>query len=182
MFRKKVQQLKYAGKEINHTPDTLREIPSGVLNRISKTTSRKPSINSEGVDKIYPNHLNALRKAGLAPPNLPKMGDLWSKQDERADTEKGDFQFGVFRKKGQQLKYTKKVITHTTGTLRAIPSGVLNRLAKLTSGKPSIHSDGVDKIYPNHANALCKADLTPHNLLTMEDLWSKQDERSDIEK
>ena len=52
----------------------------------------------------------------------------------------GDLQFGVFSKKVQQLKYVGEESTHTPGTLRAIPSGVLNRLAKLTSIKPSIHS------------------------------------------
>ena len=50
----------------------------------------------------------------------------------------GDLQFGVFRKKGQQLKYVGKESTHTPGTLCAIPSGVFNCLAKLTSRKPSI--------------------------------------------
>ena len=50
----------------------------------------------------------------------------------------GDLQCGVFRKKGQQLKYVGKESTHTPGTLHAIPSGVFKRLAKLTSGKPSI--------------------------------------------
>ena len=94
----------------------------------------------------------------------------------------GDLQFGVLRKNGQQLKYVGKEITHTPGTLCAIPSRVLNRLAKLTPRKTSIHSEGVDKIYPNHANALCKAGLTPPNFLTMGDLWSKQDEKVDIEK
>ena len=83
MFGKKGQQLKYAEKESTHTPGTLRAIPSGVLNRLTKLTSIKPSIHSEGVDKNYPNHANALRKAGLAPPNFQTMGDLWSKQDEK---------------------------------------------------------------------------------------------------
>ena len=88
MFRKKVQQLKYVVKESTHTPGTLREIPSGVMNRLTKLTSRNPSIHSEAVYKIYPDHVNALRKAGLAPPNFPTMGDLWSKQDEKVDMEK----------------------------------------------------------------------------------------------
>ena len=87
----------------------------------------------------------------------------------------GDLQFGVFRKNGQHLKYVGKKINHTPGTLRAIPLGVLNRLAKLISRKPSIYSSGVDKIYPDHANALRKAGLAPPNLSTMGYLWSKQD-------
>ena len=52
----------------------------------------------------------------------------------------GDLQFGVFRKNGQQLKYVGKDINHTPSTLRAIPLGVLNGLAKLASIKPSIYS------------------------------------------
>ena len=88
MFRKKGQQLKYVGKERTHTPGTLHTIPLGVLNRPSKITSIKPSIHYEGVDKIYPNHANALRKVDLAPPNLPTMGVVWSKQYEKMDTEK----------------------------------------------------------------------------------------------
>ena len=94
----------------------------------------------------------------------------------------GDLQFGLFRKKGQKLKYFGKESTHTPGTLSAIPSGVLNQLAKLTSRNPSIHTEAVDKIYPAHANALRKAGLSPPVFLTMEDLWRKQDEKVDIEK
>ena len=50
----------------------------------------------------------------------------------------GYLQFVVFRKKGQQLNYFVKESTHTPGTLRPIPSGVFDRLAKITSRKPSI--------------------------------------------
>ena len=94
----------------------------------------------------------------------------------------GDLKFGVFRKNGKQLKYVGKESTHRPGTLRAIPLGVLNRLDKLTSRKPSIHSEGVDKIYPDHVNALRKAGLVPPNFLTMGDLWRKQDAKVDMEK
>ena len=89
----------------------------------------------------------------------------------------GDLQFGVFRKKGQQLKYVGKERTHTPGTLRVIPSGVLNHLAKLTSRKPSIQAKAVDTINPAHANALRKADLAPPVFPTMGELWEKQDEK-----
>ena len=94
----------------------------------------------------------------------------------------GNLQFGVFRKKGQQLKYIGKDSTPETGTLRAIPLGVPNRLAKITSRKLSIHSEGVEKIYPDHANALCKAGLASPNFPTMGYLWSKQYEKVDKEK
>ena len=88
VFWGKVQQLKYVVQESTHTPGTLRTIPSGVLNRLVKLTSRKPSIQAEAVDTIYPAHENALRKAGLAPPVFPTMGDLWRKQDEKVKKEK----------------------------------------------------------------------------------------------
>ena len=91
-----------------------------------------------------------------------------------------DLQFGVFKKKGYQLKYVRKESNHTPGNLCTIPLGVLNHPAKPTSRKPSIHSEGVDKIYLDHANALCKAFFAPSNLPTMGDLWSKQDEKVDI--
>ena len=75
VFRKNGQQLKYVGKKSTHKPGTLRAIPSRFLNCLTKITSRKRLIHSEGVDKIYPEHVNVLRKAGLAPPNFPTMGD-----------------------------------------------------------------------------------------------------------
>ena len=82
------QQSKYVKEERTHTPSTLRTIPLGVLNRLTKITPRKPSIHSEGVEKIYPNHANALRNTGPAPNDFPTMGYLWSKQDKRVDIEK----------------------------------------------------------------------------------------------
>ena len=87
----------------------------------------------------------------------------------------GDLQFSVFRKKGKQLKYFVMGSNHTPGNLCAIPSGVLNRLAKLTSLKPSLHSEGADKVYPDHVNALRKAGLAPPDFPTMGDLWKMQD-------
>ena len=70
-------QLNYVGRESNHTLGILRAIPSEVLNRLAKLTSQKPSLHYEEVDKFYPDHSNALREAGLTPPNFPTMGDLW---------------------------------------------------------------------------------------------------------
>ena len=79
VFRKKGHKLKYFGKESTHTPGTLHAIPSGVLNHLAKLTSRKISIQAEAVDTIYPTQVNALLKAGLAPPVFPTMVDLWRK-------------------------------------------------------------------------------------------------------
>ena len=93
----------------------------------------------------------------------------------------GGLQFGVFRGNGQQLKYVGMGITHTPGTLRAIPSRVLNRLAQLTSRKPYIHPERVYNVYPNHPNALHKAVLAPPSLPTMGELWKVQYEKTVIE-
>ena len=71
--------------------------------------------------------------------------------------------------------------THTPGTLGAIPSVVLNHLEKITLQNPSLHCKRVDKIYPDHANALLKAGLAPPIFLTMGELWKNQDEKMDIE-
>ena len=45
---------------------------------------------------------------------------------------KGDLIFRVFHKKGHQLKYVGKEITHTPVTFCTITSGVFNRLTKIT--------------------------------------------------
>ena len=81
-----------------------------------------------------------------------------------------DLLFSVFRKKGQQLKYIRMISKHTPSTIHAIPSGVLNRLAKLILKKPFLNSERVDKICPDHASALCKADLAPLKFPTMGEL------------
>ena len=92
-----------------------------------------------------------------------------------------ELKFSVFMEKGQQLKYVGKGITYITGTICAILSGFLNRLEKLTSRNPSLCSEGVDTVYPDHMNALCKAGLLPHIFSTMGDSCKMQDEKMDIE-
>ena len=93
----------------------------------------------------------------------------------------GDLQFSVFRKEGQKLMYIGNESTHTPVTLRVIPSGVMNRLDKITSQKPSLHSEGVEKVCHDHANTLREACIAPPNFLTMGDLWKIQNYRLDIE-
>ena len=88
-----------------HTPGTLRAIPSGVLNHLAKLTSRKPSIHSEAVDKIYPDHANALRKAGLKNPDFPTMGYLQRKKDKKVDM-------------GKELDVRKRIRKMSTFVLR----------------------------------------------------------------
>ena len=63
------------------------------------------------VDIVYPDHANALREAGLAPPISPTMGELWTDQDEK-----------LILKKKKTLMSTKikiemsTFVLHTHGT------------------------------------------------------------------
>ena len=59
------------------------------MNRHAQLTSQKISLYSEGEDKVYPYHTKALHKAGLAPPSLLTMGDLWKMQDDKLDIDNG---------------------------------------------------------------------------------------------
>jgi len=62
--------------------------------------------------------------------------------------------FSVYQKMNQRLKYVPSTSTHTGATLRAIPSGVLTRLAILNAPLIDIPDRPIDEIYPDHANAL----------------------------
>ena len=79
--------------------------------------------------------------------------------------------FIIFSKKGQNLKYVIKGITHTPGTLHMILSEVLNRQAKITLRKPDISYKRVDSIYLKHNNILCEACLVPSIFLKIGELW-----------
>ena len=71
--------LELSGKTIYDDKTNILDIPAisyGVLNRLAKLASRKPSIQAKAVDMVYTAHANALCKAGLAPPVFPTMGDL----------------------------------------------------------------------------------------------------------
>ena len=85
VFGKNGQQLKYIGKVITPIPDTLTAIPSKLLTRLVKLTPHKPSFHFERVDNFYPNHVNALLKAGPATPTLPTMVEREKGQDEKTD-------------------------------------------------------------------------------------------------
>ena len=89
----------------------------------------------------------------------------------------GGLKFGVFRIKGHKFKYVGKGSTHAPGTLRAIPSGVLNRLAKNSLRKPNFHSERVDNVYPYHSNAFREAGVLHPIFPTMGELWKVQDEK-----
>ena len=127
VFRKKGHQLKYVKKASTHTPGTRSMIPSGVLDRIEKLTSQIPSLHSEGVEKVYPDHVNALRKSGLAPPKLPKMGDLWKMQDEKLDM-KNEKEPDINRRKNRNFYFCVAYSRYLSLSIHR----VINRLKNIT--------------------------------------------------
>ena len=125
VFRKAGQQLKYVGKESTHTPGTLRTILFGVLNRLAKLTSLKPSLHSEGVDKVYPGHANALRKAVLAPPDFPTMGNLWKMQDEKLEIE-NEKEPDVKKKKNRNVYFCVAYSRYFSKSIHRVINGLKN--------------------------------------------------------
>ena len=103
------------------------------------------------------NRVHRFRLAGLAPTIFPIVGELWEKQDEKVEKNKVR---DVSVKKTINV-YFCVAYSRYFSTAIVIPSGVLNRLAKLTSRKPSTQEEAVDSIYPAHANVLRKAGLAP---------------------
>ena len=91
------------------------------------------------------------------------------------DNQKLEFQ--VHHKKNQLLKYLNKEITHTKDTFKAIPKGVLHRLAKLTSRIEKNTKMSIKELYPYHSNALTRARLCVKNFPTLKELWENSDER-----
>ena len=91
-------------------------------------------------------------------------------------------EFQVHRKKNQLLKYLNKEITHKKATLKAIPNGVLNRLAKLTSRTEKNAKMTIKERYFEYANALSRAGLGMKNSPTLKELWENADEQEKKKK
>ena len=66
------------------------------------------------------------------------MEMCWNKRDE--------LKFQVHMKPNQKLRYINADSTHPPSTFKAIPSGVLNRLSKLTSKSKTLENTKIDKI------------------------------------
>ena len=67
-----------------------------------------------------------------------------------------ELEFRVHWKTKQKLNYLNKGITHTNATFGAIPSGIFNRLAKITSRTNKNSQMRIDEKYQGHAKALEK--------------------------
>jgi hypothetical protein len=76
--------------------------------------------------------------------------------------EQGDLKFGVHLKPNQELKYINAGSAHTPGCFKAITTSVCHRLTKLTSIDEDSTHKKLDELYPEHFNALNKAELMKH--------------------
>jgi hypothetical protein len=82
------------------------------------------------------------------------MGMYWSPE--------GNLQFIVHLKENQVLKYLIRGSTHTETCFAAIPTGVMKRLASLTTRTDKLESMRMDELYSMHAKALQTAILVPN--------------------
>ena len=73
----------------------------------------------------------------------------------------GELEYQVYQKSNQKLKYLNKVSTHTNAMLNAIPSGIFNRLSKLTPRTNKNAQMKIDGRYQGHSKALSKDGLAP---------------------
>ena len=61
------QNLKYLSSDSTHLPYIFRDIPAGVLDRLSKLTSKSKELDNVSIDQVYLKHAAALKVAGIAP-------------------------------------------------------------------------------------------------------------------
>ena len=86
-------------------------------------------------------------------------------------------QFRVHMNKNQQLKYLNQGSAHTQSCFKAIPHGVMTRLAKLTTRSAENENTPIDVLYPKHADALRKSHLAPKTFPTLGTLINTREER-----
>ena len=72
------------------------------------------------------------------------------------------------------MKYVSFDPTHTVASCKAIPQGVFQRLAKLTSETDKVQDAPINWVYLEHAAALTVAGLKPKVWPTMRSLWKEQ--------
>ena len=78
-------------------------------------------------------------------------------------------------KPNQQLKYLNNDSTHTFSCFKAIPNGVYNRLAKLTTMTEDNANMTLKAIYPHHFKSLELAKLVTGNIPTLKEESQKRE-------
>jgi GIY-YIG catalytic domain len=84
-----------------------------------------------------------------------------------SDLDDDSLQFRVHLKPNQQLKYLNRDSTHNNACFRAIPSGVYQRLAKLTTMTDDNEHKSLEELYPDHLHQLRKSDLVNNSTPTL---------------
>jgi hypothetical protein len=80
---------------------------------------------------------------------------------------RGQLRFRVDLEPKLQLLYLNRGSSHTSSCYRAIVSGVLDRLAKLTSATAANLGRPMHQLYPEHTKALQRAGLSSNRLPTL---------------
>ena len=62
---------------------TYKAIPNRVLNILAKLTSRTEKNDDMSKKERYPNHTNALARAGLSIKHFLTLNELWENSDEQ---------------------------------------------------------------------------------------------------
>ena len=96
---------------------------------------------------------------------------IWSKQ--------GDLHFQVYMKENQKLKYLNRGSTHTKDCFKAIQKGVQNRLGKLTTKTKANENQPLNKLYPDHFQALEKAILVQDPIPTLKEELERYEKSKD---
>jgi hypothetical protein len=86
----------------------------------------------------------------------------------------GNLQFKVHLKENQILKYLNRGSTHTEACFAAIPSGVMKRLASLTTRTNMSDLMRMDELYPMQAKALQAANLAANIFPTLGEILDNQ--------
>jgi hypothetical protein len=85
-----------------------------------------------------------------------------------------NLKFRVRLKENQVFKYLTRGSTHTDACFAAIPTGVIKRLASLTTRTEKSEFMRMDELYPAHAIALRKANLVLDTFPTLGKILDNQ--------
>lgn len=97
-------------------------------------------------------------------------------------SDKNNLHFQVHLKENQQLKYLNKGSSHTNPCFKAIPKGVCQRLAKLTTVTKENGDKPLNEIYPNHFKALEHAGLIEEKVPTLREELAKKPAETNYRK
>eukprot|EP00957_Ditylum_brightwellii_P040058 3031160-Ditylum_brightwellii.AAC.2 len=75
VYRKEGQALKYVDRQSLHRETVLKSIGKGVFTHLIRLTSVTEKNNTMTIDEVYPEHMEALRRAGLTPKKFPMFED-----------------------------------------------------------------------------------------------------------